>query len=143
MLRCQKIPRKHEEGTWISEDILRSYSQLHALGIAHSIEVYTSDNKLVGGLYGISIGAIFYGESMFASQANTSKIAFVFLTKFLSSLGFDLLDCQVTNQHLISLGCTEMSRNQFLKINKKSVSKPTIIGKWTEIAEKFGKDFVI
>ncbi len=140
---CQKVKRKNEDGTWISNDIIDAYLELHNLGIAHSVEVYNEQQDLVGGLYGLSIGKMFYGESMFAKESNTSKIAFVFLAHFLKSISFDLLDCQVTNPHLLSLGCIEIDRKKFLKINKQSIENQTLIGKWTEIANKFGKDFVI
>jgi leucyl/phenylalanyl-tRNA---protein transferase len=143
MLNCQKIPRKHEEGTWISEDILEAYIDLHDMGLAHSFEVYNSNDELVGGLYGVSMGEMFFGESMFAFESNTSKIAFVYMTYFLNYLGFDLIDCQITNPHLTSLGCSEMPRDKFLKINKKSMTKDSLIGTWTDKLNLFGKDFDI
>jgi leucyl/phenylalanyl-tRNA--protein transferase len=134
---CQAVKRKNENSTWISEEIIEAYLTLHFLGISHSFEVFDSDNQLVGGLYGTSLGTAFYGESMFAEEPNTSKIAFIFLTKFLQYYGFDLLDCQVTNKHLLSLGCTEIDRETFLGRNQKALDYDTQIGSWTKIGENF------
>ena len=113
------------------------------MGLAHSFEVYNANDELVGGLYGVSLGKMFFGESMFAFESNTSKIAFVYMTLFLKNLGFDLIDCQITNPHLTSLGSSEMPRDKFLGINKKSMEKETLIGNWTDKLSIFVKNFDI
>lgn len=105
-------PRRRQEGTWISEDIFKAYLNLHRLGIAHSVEVWI-DQQLVGGLYGLAIGKVFFGESMFASQRDCSKIAFAWLATQLQYWGYELIDCQVYNDHLASLGATEVPRRVF------------------------------
>ncbi len=102
-------PRRKQEGTWISEDIFKAYLNLHRRGIAHSVEVWI-DQQLVGGLYGLSIGKVFFGESMFSSKRDCSKIAFAWLTTQLQYWGYELIDCQVYNDHLASLGATEIPR---------------------------------
>jgi leucyl/phenylalanyl-tRNA---protein transferase len=141
MKGCQKAKRKGEKGTWISKDILSAYFALHQLGISHSVEVYNQAHQLVGGLYGTSMGKVFYGESMFANESNTSKYAFIFLVNFLKHLGFHFLDCQVTNPHLESLGAVTIDRKQFLEENSIALNNPTLFGKWTDLADKFGKEF--
>jgi leucyl/phenylalanyl-tRNA--protein transferase len=105
-------PRRRQEGTWISEDIFKAYLNLHRLGIAHSVEVWI-DQQLVGGLYGLAIGKVFFGESMFASQRDCSKIAFAWLATQLQYWGYELIDCQVYNDHLASLGATVVPRRVF------------------------------
>ncbi len=107
-------PRQKQEGTWISEDIFKAYLNLHRRGIAHSVEVWI-DQQLAGGLYGLSIGKVFFGESMFASQRDCSKIAFAWLTTQLQYWGYELIDCQVYNDHLASLGASEIPRAIFVQ----------------------------
>ncbi|GAA0685574.1 leucyl/phenylalanyl-tRNA--protein transferase [Marinobacterium maritimum] len=107
-------PRRGQEGTWISEDIFKAYLNLHRRGYAHSVEVWI-DQKLVGGLYGLGIGKVFFGESMFSSQRDCSKIAFAWLTTQLQYWGYELIDCQVYNDHLASLGATEIPRVIFAR----------------------------
>ena len=114
---CQKIDRKGQNGTWISDDILNSYGILHDMGIAKSVEVWQND-QLVGGLYGIDLGHVFCGESMFSHVSNASKIAFAALVNDLKTKNYKLLDCQVHNDHLESLGCYEISRANFMEILK-------------------------
>jgi leucyl/phenylalanyl-tRNA---protein transferase len=143
MKNCQKAKRKNEVGTWISRNIIQSYAVLHELGICHSFEVYNSENQLVGGLYGASLGKVFYGESMFAKESNCSKIAFIYLAKFLKKHDFHFLDCQVSNPHLLSLGASEIPRADFLERNKLALKHGTHIGSWTDIGEKFCKEFKI
>jgi len=108
-------PRKKEYGTWITEEIYQAYTQLHQQGVAHSCEVWF-DNELVGGLYGISIGQVFFGESMFHKKTDASKIAFHSLVNQLSEWGYQLIDCQVHSNHLSSLGAEEIDRKQFLSL---------------------------
>ena len=108
-------PRKGEDGTWITEDMKQSYIQLHELGFAHSVEVWDQQN-LVGGLYGVSLGKLFFGESMFSRMSNTSKIAFAHLVEQLKRWGFYAVDAQLHSEHIASLGAVTISRTQFLEI---------------------------
>lgn len=105
-------PRSDENGTWITAEMKAAYCHLNQQGIAHSVEVYR-DNKLIGGLYGISIGKLFFGESMFSRETNASKIAFITMVEQLRCWGYALIDCQIKNEHLLSLGATEISRSKF------------------------------
>lgn len=105
-------PREDGAGTWISQDIKLAYSRLHQLGFAHSVEVWQSD-ELVGGLYGVSLSPVFFGESMFTRVSNASKVGFAYLVEQLLRLNFRLIDCQVYTNHLASLGAREISRLQF------------------------------
>lgn len=106
--------RPGSDGTWITDEMFSAYNILHQEGVAHSVEVW-SGARLVGGLYGVAIGKVFFGESMFSKEANTSKLALVYLVNQLQSWGFELIDCQVTSNHLLSLGATEISRNHFIE----------------------------
>lgn len=114
---CQKIERKEQEGTWISDDIIASYSKLHEMGIAKSVEVWQND-QLVGGLYGVDLGNVFCGESMFSLVSNASKVAFVTLIEKLKNENYLLLDCQIHNDHLEKLDAFEISRASFMRILK-------------------------
>lgn len=117
IFNCQQSPRKDQDGTWISDEIVEAYCKLHELGHAKSVEVWQND-KLVGGLYGIDLGDVFCGESMFSKVPNASKVAFIHLAKQLELANYKLLDCQVYNDHLNSLGCIEIDREDFLEILK-------------------------
>ncbi len=117
---CQKIVRPGQDGTWISEQMISAYEKLHELGHAMSVEVW-QDEVLVGGLYGVDLGHVFCGESMFSSVSNASKVAFVSLVNHLKSNQYQLLDCQVYNEHLASLGCREINRDDFIKLIKMTV----------------------
>ncbi|NOY67395.1 MAG: leucyl/phenylalanyl-tRNA--protein transferase [Gammaproteobacteria bacterium] len=112
---CSKIPRLGQDGTWITEDMKQAYIQLHESGFAHSVETWNGDN-LVGGLYGIAIGDVFFGESMFSLETDASKVAFSQFIRYLQSAGFKLIDCQVYTEHLQSLGAEEISRIQFAQL---------------------------
>jgi leucyl/phenylalanyl-tRNA--protein transferase len=115
IFNCKHIIRKDDFGTWITDDMEQAYMNLHKLGIAKSIEVWR-DKKLVGGLYGVDVGnGIFCGESMFSLESNTSKLAFIHLVE---NHSYDIIDCQVYNNHLASLGAREISRDAFLKLLK-------------------------
>ena len=114
---CQKIKRDGQNGTWITNDMIEAYCNLHELGIAKSVEVW-QDDQIVGGLYGIDLGHIFCGESMFSKVSNASKVAFITLVRHLQQENFKLLDCQVYNEHLESLGCREIPREDFISILK-------------------------
>ncbi len=114
---CQKIKRDGQNGTWISNEMIDAYCELNEKGIAKSIEVW-QDEVLVGGLYGIDLGNIFCGESMFSKVSNASKVAFIALVEYLRKYNYKLLDCQVYNPHLESLGCVEIDREAFISILK-------------------------
>lgn len=124
------LPRgKGQEDTWLVDEMIDSYLTLHHQGYAHSIETW-KNGKLVGGLYGVCLGGSFFGESMFSFDTDTSKLALVSLAKFLDYHGFDLIDCQVTTSHLLSMGATEISRNHFLDIISPSVKRTDIKDIW-------------
>lgn len=114
MLACASTPRPGQDGTWIVPEILEGYCGLHAMGYAHSIETWI-DGKLVGGLYGVAIGRMFYGESMFHHVTDASKLAFVHLVGHLQKEGFGMIDCQMHTAHLASLGAREIPRNEFAR----------------------------
>ena len=114
--RLEKGAAQNE--TWILDEMIEAYIQLHKAGYAHSVECW-QDNKLVGGLYGVAIGQVFFGESMFSRVSDSSKIAFVTLSKQLQQRGFKLIDCQVYTSHLESLGAKMISRKNFIKLLKK------------------------
>lgn len=115
ILACKKIERKDQDGTWITDDMLAAYTKLHDIGIAKSIEVWQED-RLVGGLYGIDLNnGVFCGESMFSNVSNMSKVAFIYLAQQMS---YKLIDCQVYNDHLASLGAREIDRKNFLEYLK-------------------------
>jgi leucyl/phenylalanyl-tRNA---protein transferase len=117
IVNCQKVDRKDQNGTWITQDIIDAYTQLHQIGKAISIEVW-QNNELVGGLYGVDLGHVFCGESMFSKVSNASKIAFVKLIEYLKQNNYKLLDCQVHNDYLEQLGAFEISRELFMQILK-------------------------
>lgn len=112
---CQNVKRDGQNGTWITNEMIEAYCKLHELGIAKSVEVW-KDDKLVGGLYGIDLGHVFCGESMFSLVSNASKVAFISLVNQLKSENYQVLDCQVYNEHLESLGCREIPREQFVRV---------------------------
>ena len=116
---CAKIKRKHEDGTWISEEFIKAYTNLHKLDIAFSIECYLKD-ELVGGLYGVLIDDIFCGESMFSLVPDASKVAFYHLCQQAKQNGIKIIDCQVYNDHLASLGAFEITRNEYFNLLKDS-----------------------
>jgi len=124
MQNCASKQRKGQNGTWIQKDVIQAYEALHSMGVAHSIESYL-DGELVGGLYGLSIGKVFCGESMFANESDASKSAYAVLIKHLKKWGYDFVDCQVPTNHLKSLGAKEVSREYFLnrleRVNTKDV----------------------
>lgn len=112
---CSQISRNGQQGTWISEEMIEAYVKLHELGYAKSVEVW-QNNELVGGLYGIDLGTVFCGESMFSKVSNASKVAFITLVEKLKIRKYKLIDCQVHNDHLESLGAREIDRAQFMEI---------------------------
>ena len=131
---CATVYRKGQDGTWITPEMIEAYVQLHKAGFAHSVETYLN-GKLVGGLYGVSIGRTFFGESMFHLVSNASKVAFVYLIERLKKWQFDMIDCQQSSQHMANFGAVEIPRNKFLDILKSSVKKPTLVGNWNNPRE--------
>ncbi|MFI3221184.1 MAG: leucyl/phenylalanyl-tRNA--protein transferase [Methylococcales bacterium] len=114
MIACAK-PRKDSGGTWISPDIYEAYVELHQQGFAHSVEVWFND-ELVGGLYGVALGQVFFGESMFHTKTDASKVAFVSLVEQLQAWHYQLIDCQIHTNHLASLGAEEIDRRAFIRL---------------------------
>ncbi|MCP4521451.1 MAG: leucyl/phenylalanyl-tRNA--protein transferase [Cytophagales bacterium] len=131
--QCQQIKRKDQEDTWITEGMLDAYCSLHEDGIAHSVEVWNEERQLVGGLYGVSLGKCFFGESMFSKESNASKTGFITLVQKLKELNFQLIDCQIHTNHLESLGAEEISRNDFMKLLKVGIGFETLQGDWKEL----------
>lgn len=130
---CQKSRRK-KKGTWITEDMLEAYNTLHLLGYAHSAEAWYGD-RLVGGVYGISLGRCFFGESMFSSVSNASKMALISLVIRLKDLKFQFLDCQVYTAHMETLGARFVPRAEFTRLLKKSLKCDTLRGNWRYMPE--------
>lgn len=126
---CAQVRQQNGEETWIVEDMIKAYCRLHESGCAHSVEVW-SEGKLAGGLYGVSLGKCFFGESMFTRVSNASKVAFVTLVGHLKALSYDMIDCQTTTEHLMRFGAREVPRGVFLRQLKKSLDAPTKRGKW-------------
>lgn len=129
MRHCAAVPREGQDGTWITDDMVEAYTRLHDLGLAHSFETYC-DGKLVGGLYGISLGRFFFGESMFHTLPDASKTAFVHLVQYACEHGFKLIDAQQQTRHLASLGARPIPRSQYLSILRTLDLSETIRGKW-------------
>ena len=126
---CAQVRRKGQSGTWITEEMKTAYRKLHELGYAHSFEVY-SEAGLVGGLYGVSLGGAFFGESMFHLETDASKVALFHLARKCWEFGFDFIDSQVPTDHMRTLGGREISRKEFLLALKSSVQKKTVRGVW-------------
>lgn len=127
---CARKERPGQNGTWITGEMIAGYTALHEEGLAHSIEAWL-DGRLVGGLYGISMGSVFFGESMFAEAPNASKVAFATLLANLIHWRFDLVDCQAYTPYLESFGAEDWPRNRFLAVLKRALRAPTRMGKWT------------
>lgn len=127
---CSRVPRPLQDETWITKDIITAYTELHELGYAHSFESFYR-NKLVGGLYGISIGSCFFGESMFFTKTDASKVAFYHLVQFALKNNFAFIDAQQETEHLKSLGAETISRKKFLGMLMESLNQESLIGKWT------------
>jgi leucyl/phenylalanyl-tRNA--protein transferase len=129
VMRACAAPRRDGPGTWISDEIIAGYTGLHALGYAHSAEVWL-DGELVGGAYGVCIGRMFYGESMFARVSDASKVALAYLVAFLQRHGVEMVDCQQETGHLASLGAAPIPRSRFLEHLHRATARPGI-GSWT------------
>lgn len=129
MRACAQAPRPGQEGTWIGESMLGAYAELHRLGHAHSVEVYEG-SRLVGGIYGVAIGRMFFGESMFSAESGGSKAALAGLCRRLDQWGYPLLDAQVENPHLLSLGARLVPREVFLARVGELAAQPGRTGSW-------------
>ena len=128
---CADVPRPGQDGTWITPQMREAYLALHRLGYAHSVEVFDGQT-LVGGIYGVAIGQVFFGESMFSGRSGGSKAALGALAACLRRWGWPLIDAQVENPHLLSLGAELWPRHQFLASLRGLICQPAVIGNWTE-----------
>jgi leucyl/phenylalanyl-tRNA--protein transferase len=126
---CAEVPRPDQDGPWITREMIDAYVRLHRRGRAHSVEAWDGD-ELVGGLYGVAIGRMFFGESMFARRTDASKVALVHLVRQLRRWGFELIDCQMSTGHLASLGAREIPRRDFNARVSRLVRQPPIPGPW-------------
>jgi leucyl/phenylalanyl-tRNA--protein transferase len=126
---CAGTPRPGQRGTWITAEMIDAYEELHRRGLAHSVEAW-QDGSLVGGLYGVSLGAAFFGESMFARAPDASKAAFVRLVQQLQQWDIDLIDCQVHTHHLARFGAQEWPRSRYLRALRSALASPTRAGLW-------------
>ena len=129
MRACGSIARDGQQGSWIIPEVIEGYSVLHDMGYAHSVETWL-DGKLVGGLYGVVIGKMFFGESMFSKISDASKVAFAVLIERLKKDGFKIIDCQIPSEHLKSLGAREISRKEFMKHLHEEVRKDFTLEHW-------------
>ncbi|MFO8112702.1 MAG: leucyl/phenylalanyl-tRNA--protein transferase [Desulfosalsimonadaceae bacterium] len=126
---CARVRIENGEQTWLVDDMMQAYTGLHEMGYAHCVETW-HEGRLAGGLYGISLGGIFFGESMFTRISDASKTALVALCAHLQEKGFDMIDCQMTTPHLIRMGAAEIPRKEFLKKLAASMQRPTDVGRW-------------
>jgi len=129
IINCSTAMRPDQDGTWITREMLEAYCALHDAGYAHSVETW-KDDKLAGGLYGVTVGKCFCGESMFTLVPDASKVAFVALVKHLSSMNFTVIDCQVYTEHLERFGASFVSRNDFITFLRETPDQKSISGKW-------------
>ncbi len=135
VMRACASPRTNDTGTWITHDMIDAYVRLHALGHAHSVEVW-DDERLVGGIYGVAAGRLFCGESMFSAESGGSKVALIALAQLLHEMGFPLIDTQVANAHTVSLGAEEIPRGEFLQEVARLVELPGRVGQWAELTPR-------
>jgi leucyl/phenylalanyl-tRNA--protein transferase len=122
-------PRPDQDGTWITREVFDAYCTLASIGVAHSIEAW-EDDALAGGVYGVAIGRVFFGESMFARRSDASKVALAHLVRQLRRWGFPLIDCQMSTSHLASLGARTISRAEFLATVRRYVTMPAVPAPW-------------
>jgi len=127
---CARVRLDEKEETWIDASMIRAYCRLHRAGFAHSVEAWSGD-ELAGGVYGVSLGRCFFGESMFTRVRDASKVALAALVQHLSDLEFDFIDCQVTTAHLVGLGAREIPRSLFLEQLRHALAAPTLAGRWS------------
>ncbi|MBI9034735.1 MAG: leucyl/phenylalanyl-tRNA--protein transferase [Bacteroidales bacterium] len=128
---CANVKREHEEGTWITDEMIQAYVELHKMGIAHSVETYM-DGRLVGGLYGISLGKAFFGESMFFLERDASKAAFYHLVEFSKKMNFSFIDTQIETNHLESMGAEKILRKDFINLLNQSLESNTLNFNWND-----------
>ena len=129
---CAEIERPGQDGTWITDDMIEAYVTLHELGYAHSAEAFEGD-MLVGGLYGISLGGTYFGESMYADAPDASKVAFVTLVRKMLAKGIDLVDCQVRTEHLERFGAVSWPRSRYKAELAARLDRPTLRGPWSKL----------
>lgn len=127
--QCALIERKEQDGTWITEEMKEAYIHLHEIGFAHSVEVW-ENGELVGGMYGVSLGNAFFGESMFSKKSNASKTALFYLVQYLKEKDFSFIDAQIHTPHTESLGAKAIRRKDFIELLKTALEYPTLKGKW-------------
>jgi leucyl/phenylalanyl-tRNA--protein transferase len=130
--QCANIDRKEQDGTWITEEMIKAYTELYYLGFAHSVEVWL-DDKIVGGVYGVSLGKCFFAESMFHTVSNASKFALIKLVEFLKKHDFLFIDAQVFTEHVTTLGAKEIPRSEFIQMLQRGLKSDNLIGKWTNL----------
>lgn len=135
VMQCCAMPRDDDAGTWISPTMIDAYTRLHELGHAHSVEVWDGQ-RLVGGVYGVAIGKLFCGESMFSAESGGSKLALVSLAQVLRDQGYPLIDAQVANAHTLGLGAIELPRTQFLEQVSLLTAQPGHVGSWCELTKR-------
>ena len=126
---CKDTPRPGQDGTWITDEMEDAYCRLHAMGYAHSVEAW-SGGELAGGLYGVSLGRVFFGESMFSHEPNASKVALVALAERIRGWGFRLIDAQVPTPHTVAMGAEQWPRARFLDVLRSELAHPTLQGSW-------------
>jgi len=129
VMRACAEPRPGQGGTWITDDMVNAYCSVHAQGLAHSVETWI-DGELAGGLYGIALGRIFYGESMFTRVTDASKLAFAHLVRQIERWGFGMIDCQMKTPHLATFGAREIPRGEFMRKLQELVNYPAPVGEW-------------
>jgi leucyl/phenylalanyl-tRNA--protein transferase len=129
MVECARVRLENKQGTWIVDDMIDAYCKLHDAGFAHSVEAW-ANGRLAGGLYGVSLGKCFFGESMFTRISNASKVALAALVEKLKALQFAVIDCQVPTEHLIRFGAREIPRSRYLNELQKALKAPTLRGRW-------------
>lgn len=127
---CEETRRRGQRGSWIDDNIRAAYEELHEMGFAHSVEVWTPEGELAGGLYGLALGRIFFGESMFSHRTNASKFGFISLVRRLEKRGYEMIDCQQETRHLKSLGGEAIPRSAFVEILEKIDAERTERGQW-------------
>jgi leucyl/phenylalanyl-tRNA--protein transferase len=132
---CAGVHRREEGGTWLTGEMVEAYEALHRLGFAHSVECW-QEETLAGGLYGVALGKAFFGESMFSTRPDASKVALVALVEELKQREFEIIDCQVSTMHLVRMGAREIPRDEFLQILSKAVEKAARPGKWESGEER-------
>ncbi len=128
--KCAEVRINNGEGTWITSEMTKAYIELHRMGLAHSVETWL-EGKIVGGLYGVSLGQCFFGESMYSESPNASKVALFNLVNFIKKYNFRFIDCQVYSDHLLKMGACEIKRKRFLKELRSALKGKTLKGKWS------------